>query len=470
MLEITDPTVIEFYEQNKHLDINVMNVTFVNIMKNLTDNISNKLDSSQNSYMIKQLTDNFGKLTNTVETNYLKHSKIIETIQTKLTDISKEIYNTISIMIRSQLDTIQNNLRETIKSNNGDSEKNILHFFSQQNEQFISRLESIVSKGDLRDNISNEIGKINTYISEETTKIIKTFETTDSNQIIIKVNELVSNKYNELDTSIKSRLETYISSENNSYIQLLSKLEPLISSAEIVGEYFLKQSGSNTKGKAGEGKFEIILSEAFPTASIINTAGQTACGDFIVEQDEKTKILIDTKDYNTVVPVKEVEKFIRDIESNKCNGILVSQYSGIAQKEHFEINIHNNKIIIFIHNCNYNKESIITAFNIIKHLEPIITCSENQSETITTDLLLDFNKEYQELVSKKNNYMTMIKRHRKEADAEFNKLDLPLMTDFLNSKFANTGKTAFKCDICNEWIGKNKMSLAAHQRKCKNQL
>ena len=467
MLEITDPTVIEFYEQNKHLDINVMNLTFVNIMKNLTDNISNKLDSSQNSYMIKQLTENFNKLTNTVETNYLKHSKIIETIQTKLTDISKEIYNTISIMIRSQLDTIQNNLRETIKSNNGDSEKNILHFFSQQNEQFISRLESIVSKGDLRDNISNEIGKINSYISEETTKIIKTFETTDSNQIILKVNELVSNKYNELDTSIKSRLETYISSENNSYVQLLSKLEPLTSSAEIVGDYFLKQSGSNTKGKAGEGKFEIILSEAFPTASIINTAGQTACGDFIVEQQEKTKILIDTKDYNTVVPVKEVEKFIRDIESNKCNGILVSQYSGIAQKDHFEINIHNNNVIIFIHNCNYSKELIITAFNIIQQLEPIITCSENQSETIPSDLLLDFNKEYQDLVSKKNNYMALIKRQRKEADAEFNKLDLPLMTEYLNSKFANTGKTAFKCEICNEWTGKNKMSLAAHQRKCK---
>ena len=62
--------------------------------------------------------------------------------------------------------------------------------------------------------------------------------------------------------------------------------------------------------------------------------------------------------------------------------------------------------------------------------------------------------------------MNMIKKQRKEADAEFNKIDLPKLTEFLNSKFANTGKTAFKCDICG-WVGKNKMSLAAHQRKCK---
>lgn len=466
MITIVSQKVIKFYEENPHLDINAMNEIFVDVMKNLTKNVSNELDSSQNSNMIKSLTDRFNTFAQTLETKYTEQSKTIEDIQTKLTDISKELYNTISVMIRQQLDTIQNSLRETIKSNNGDSEKNILQFFSQQNENFIKRMEGIVNQTDLRANLSSEIGRVNEYIREETTKIIKSFETNDSEQIVLRVKELVSNKYSELDTSIKSRLETYLSTENNSYTQLLSKLDPLSASAEVVSEYFLKQSGSNTKGKVGEAQFEIVLSEAFPTASITNTAGQTACGDFIIERESKSNVLIDTKDYNTVVPVKEVEKLIRDIESNKCNGILVSQYTGIAQKEHFEINIHNNNIIIFIHNCNYKKETIITAVNIIDHLEPIITNTETQSETIPSDMLLEFNHEYQSLVSQKNNFMNMIKKQRKEADAEFNKIDLPKLTEFLNSKFANTGKTAFKCEICG-WVGKNKMSLAAHQRKCK---
>lgn len=466
MLTIVSQKVIKFYEENPHLDINAMNEIFVDVMKNLTTNVSNKLDSSQNANMIKSLSERFNTFTKTIETKYTEQSKTISDIQTKLTEISKELYNTISVMIRQQLDTIQNSLRETIKSNNGDSEKNILQFFSQQNENFIKRMEGIVNQTDLRANLSSEIGRVNEYIREETTKIIKSFETNDSEQIVLKVKELVSNKYSELDTSIKSRLETYLSTENNSYAQLLSKLDPLSASAEIVSNYFQKQSGSNTKGKVGEAQFEIVLSEAFPTASITNTAGQTACGDFIIERESKSNVLIDTKDYNTVVPVKEVEKLIRDVESNKCNGILVSQFTGIAQKEHFEINIHNNNIIIFIHNCNYKKESIITAVNIIDHLEPIITNTETQSETIPSDMLLEFNHEYQSLVSQKNNYMNMIKKQRKEADAEFNKIDLPKLTEYLNSKFANTGKTAFKCDICG-WTGKNKMSLAAHQRKCK---
>lgn len=466
MLTIVSHRVIKFYEENQHLDINAMNEVFIDVMENLSKNVTNQLDSSQNSSMIKCLTEKFNTFTEVIETKYNEQSKTIEEIQSNISEMSKELYNTISIMIRQQLDTIQNSLRETIKSNNGDSEKNILQFFSQQNENFIKRVEGMINQTDMRTNLSSEIGRVNDYIREETSRIIKTFESNDSGQLIVKINELVSNKYSELDTSIKSRLETYLSTENNSYAQLLSKLDPLSSTANIVSDYFLKQSGSNTKGKVGEAQFEIVLSEGFPTASITNTAGQTACGDFIIERENKTKVLIDTKDYNTVVPVKEVEKIIRDIESNKCNGILVSQYTGIAQKKHFEINIHNNNIIIFIHNCNYNKDTMITAVNIIDHLEPIITNTESQSETIPADMLLEFNHEYRSLVSQKNNYMNMIKKQRKEADVEFNKIDLPKLTEFLNSKFANTGKTGFKCEICG-WVGKNKMSLAAHQRKCK---
>ena len=178
--------------------------------------------------------------------------------------------------------------------------------------------------------------------------------------------------------------------------------------------------------------------------------------------------MIDTKDYKTVVPVKEVEKLIRDVEENKCNGILVSQNSGIAQKENFEINIHNNNIIIFIHNCEYKKETMIIAVNIIDQLSPIISnnTTDVKSDVISSEKLLEFNKEYQALVTQKTNYMTMIKKQRKEADAEFNKIDLPKLTDYLGSKFANTGKVIFKCDICNSYIGKNSMSLAAHKRHC----
>ena len=52
----------------------------------------------------------------------------------------------------------------------------------------------------------------------------------------------------------------------------------------------------------------------YPSAEIKNTAGMTACGDLLSPKDKQ--VLLDNKDYDTVVPIKEVNKMIRDVEQN----------------------------------------------------------------------------------------------------------------------------------------------------------
>ena len=153
---------------------------------------------------------------------------------------------------------------------------------------------------------------------------------------------------------------------------------------------------------------------------------------------------------------------------NNCNALLLSQNSGIAQKNNFEINVHNNNIILYIHNAKYDPNKIALAVNIIDYLEPIILSQKNNSyqETISSELLSNINKEYQELVSQKLNLINLIKRNHSEVLKSLQKLDLPVLTGLLSQKFANTGKTGFTCNICNVFIGKNAKSLAAHQRKC----
>jgi hypothetical protein len=168
------------------------------------------------------------------------------------------------------------------------------------------------------------------------------------------------------------------------------------------------------------------------------------------------------------VPIKEVEKIIRDVELNRCHGILISQNSGIAQKDDFEINVHDNNIIVFIHKCLYDPAKIMLAVNIIDHLEPILLKNkENYEESISSDLLMLINREYQELASSKLNLINSIKKTQQELITQVQKLELPTLTKYLETKYANTGKAAFKCDICGTFYGKNAKSLAAHQRKCK---
>ena len=189
-------------------------------------------------------------------------------------------------------------------------------------------------------------------------------------------------------------------------------------------------------------------------------------GDFIVERVDKSKILIDTKDYDTVVPIKEVDKIIRDVEKNNCHGILISQKTGIAQKNDFEINVHNHKILVFIHSANYDGHKIQLAFSIIDHLEPHVLAKNDEGETISSELLTLINKEYQELVRQKLNLIECVRKSQTDIIQQIQRIDLPALTKYLDKKFANTGKTGLGCDICNVFIGKNPKSLAAHRRRC----
>jgi hypothetical protein len=312
--------------------------------------------------------------------------------------------------------------------------------------------------------------RMNASLQTETGKVLSGMENSSVDQVVDKVSTMITSKYNDLDSTFKARIDSFFSSQSSThgsmYSEIMSRLEKTTSAVDQVGDYFQRQIGSTNKGKQGEAKLELLLSKMFPSASIQNTSGLTACGDFIVERINKEKILIDTKDYETVVPVKEVEKLIRDAEKNVCHGILLSQNSGIAQKNDFEINVHNHKIVIFIHNTKYDEEKIMMAFNIIDYLEPHIREKDDGGESISTDLLSAINKEYQELATQKLNLIQNMKKMHQELVTQVQKLDLPLLTSYLDKKFANTGKTGLLCDICGIFMGKNAKSLAAHRRRC----
>ena len=107
------------------------------------------------------------------------------------------------------------------------------------------------------------------------------------------------------------------------------------------------------------------------------------------------------------------------------------------------------------------------AINIIDHLGPIIKNKTNDyEESISSEILFQINKEYQELASQKLNLISSIKKTQQDLIQQVQKMDMPSLTNYLDNKFANTGKIGFKCDLCNNFIGKNAKALAAHKRGC----
>lgn len=430
---ITDPKVLKFIKENPQLDFNQLCNTFIDIIEKIKFNLSEQIDDSQNNKLLQNLLLKIEGL----EDNQSQH-------------------------IQTNLDMLTQNMRDMIKANNHDNEKTIISLITQNNELFINKIDSLSNNDSLHQYISSELKRINESIISETARV-----NLSENQIIERINLLFQHKYSELEKTIQTRLECNASTQNTNFTNILSRLDHNTVTMNLVDEYFHKQIGSTNKGKMGETRLELLLSELYPSALIKNTSGSTACGDFIIERKEKHKILIDTKDYDTCVPPKEVEKILRDMEQNAAHGILISQNSGISQKNDFEINIHNKFIVIFIHNALYDPAKIKLAINIIDHLEPILLSKEESTETISSEVLSLINKEYQTLVMSKLNLIHSIKHDMNKHITQIQKIDLPSLTLFLNNKFANTGKTAFPCERCHKFSGKNAKSLAAHQRKCK---
>lgn len=124
------------------------------------------------------------------------------------------------------------------------------------------------------------------------------------------------------------------------------------------------------KGKVGEQKMLNVLTLLFPKNEIIDTHKDPNRGDFLIICKNEKKILIDNKDYSSNVPKKEIEKFHKDVENNidvNC-GILISNSSGIARKDDFEIDIVCNKPVIYLCNTNKNQEKIKLATDFLKSL------------------------------------------------------------------------------------------------------
>lgn len=461
-LVLTNKKAIQFYEKYSHLDFNIMNGFFVDIMEKLMQNMSDNIENGHNTALIKQLAHRL----ETMESSFTQHNESISRSINQFRD-------NFSSLISQHLESMLSHMRDTIKSNNGDTENSILKRIQDNNELFLSKIGSMVQNDNVREFLQEEVKRINLKVQEESERMLMTINKSEGNSSLIQINEMIVSQYKDLDLSFKARIDAFFSSQSSTqgsmYTEIMNRLEKTTNAVDIVGDYFQKQIGSTNKGKQGEAKLEVLLSQMFPSAIITNTSGMTACGDFIIERNDKSKVLIDTKDYDTVIPVKEVEKIIRDVEKNNCHGILISQNSGIAKKNDFEINVHNHNIIVFLHNVHYDIERMQMAFNIIDHLEPYLV-SKNQAddgEVISCELLTQINKEYQELASQKLNLIETIKKTQGDLIIQVQKMDLPALTKYLDKKFANTGKTGLKCDKCNVFIGKNAKSLAMHKRHCK---
>ena len=159
---------------------------------------------------------------------------------------------------------------------------------------------------------------------------------------------------------------------------------------------------------------------------------------------------------------------MRDVNEQKINAIMLSQYSGIVSKPNGFIEIHDGKVIIYLHNVDYSQEKIKMAVDIVDNLsdklEELNAMDGDEAGVIIKKDVLDrINDQFQMFMSQKEQLALTLKEMNRKLLIQVEELKMPDLSMFLNDKYASMQNQQFCCEICNLPF-QNKRSLASHKK------
>ena len=150
---------------------------------------------------------------------------------------------------------------------------------------------------------------------------------------------------------------------------------------------------------------------------------------------------------------------------------MISQHSGIQNKHDFQIDIHMDHIMVFVHFGHYDESKLKMAVSLIDHLDQALQKYQSQNQqsnkNISIEQLTTINKEYLHFIGQKKQLIETYKKQYKEHLKHLEDFEMPQLTLLLDGLFTNVEQLSYTCTICNKFTAKNKRALTTHQNKCK---
>ncbi len=493
-LLIKNNRVIEFYNKYPQIDIEKVNLMMVETLENIIINLEGDITKNMVSDVLKCLKTQTKEITNmklefnnTIKNNLeltKSNQNLITTELSTIKDTVNKLNNEISNSVMSKFYDIRNSYVEDMKliveKSSGDNILKLLEKFEKENDKIVDKTTLIINDI-IPKNLSHHYTQHELTIKnfkEDMSKHIEQLK--ETNITTDKLQMLFTEKYNNLTTSLQNNIINYIISSEDKIKTTINEIKEINNQTNVQQENinnelikFLSQYKiASKKGQFGENLLESILTSMFPSAEIINTTGEIGSGDFILQRKDKVKILLENKNYDsTNVSKKEVEKFINDVEHQKCSGIMMSQRTGISSKQNFEIDINNGNVLIYIHNMNYNSDKILLACDIIDNLTDKIKeiQTTDNSMVLSENTLNKINEQYQKFINKREEIINQVNENSKNIINMIKTLELSDLNMILCSKFASTkisNNTIFKCNKCNAKEFTTMRSLSNHKRYC----
>ena len=285
--------------------------------------------------------------------------------------------------------------------------------------------------------------------------------------MMIEYNQILQDRVSILLNEFK------ISSEHKQSLKEIDNELKFISESnkntnEKINEVLKKFENSSAKGHISENITYNLLRTMYAESQIVYSGNVKESGDIFIIRNEQPKILIENKDYKAKVDQLEVDKFIKDLKTQNCSGIFLSQRSGIANKNQYEINFYGNNIGIYISNVEYDTDRIQIGINMIDDIKKIMKDSETDEtdDEITMDknVFELINKDFGTFINQKLKHIKSIKEVSTKLINEVNEMNLPTLNTLLTSYYGSNISSQFICKTCG-FVGKNAGSLASHNKK-----
>jgi hypothetical protein len=456
-ITITDKTIIAFYGENSHLNIENINHIFIDILKQLSTNLSSKIDNTLTSQILSIVTDLKGEI-----------YKINSDMTAKLNDTRKEYMNDVKTLFsHSELST----------------QEKINHILEKSNDNLLTKttllMSDIIPKSNDKNytNIENCIKQFFTNISEDTKQLLQMNGMDKSDGLVDNIDKTINKMFSNIQQSLFNAIQTSESrtftgiQQVNDTINLQKQIQENLSSElnTFLNKY---KSNSSVKGTVSECELYSLLQKILPHDFLVRCSTEACSCDIRLTRKDKRlpNILFENKDYTATVNTDEIEKFERDLKLQRCHGIFISQNSPIAYKENFHIDIINNIIHLYIPNAGYDIEKIKLAVNIVDSLSEklnlIVLDPNEEIYEVSIDDFENLKKEYCDFANKKSEMLDLIKMITKQLSDKLESIQLPVLKKLTvgNTETKNMG---IICSLCNKFNAKNKASLGAHMKHCR---
>ena len=455
ILTISSARVHEFYTRHPNLDINRMNELFCDVIESLIDDMDT---TSIRTEILSTLRD--------------QNSKISE-LKGELKSMENSISNNLMVkFVDLKRDYIED-VKNIVHLSSSDNNEKLTNYLIKENENLLSKTEMIIKEIAGKDENSKVISQmLDSFKADLTTETKRLLETSVDSSSITNFISNFDTKCSSLFQSLNTPLYTCISASEERIQNNLNAVKNASTSNEKVfdelGQYLAKFNNSSLKGGVSERQLEDVVTKMYPTAEIVNTSIQSGSGDLVLKRQNKVEILLENKCYSRNLNNQELDKFVKDANSLRMHGIFLSQTSGIVSKDNFQIDIHNNLVLVYLHNVQYDADKIKSAIDIIDSLSSKldIVRGDHDDNSISSEILESINYEFQSFLSKKDNIIASTRENQRKLVSQLEELVLMSLEKYLSTKFSFT-KKGFTCEICDNWTGPTKKSLSAHMRACK---